>query len=65
MSFLPKPRLDHLEEGLGSWSLHLQHDGQDGEDDNLNGGSTRIPIWPTDPILQFNVIIIEVIGTKR
>ena len=52
MSSLSKPRPGDLEESLGARGSHLQHDGEDGEDDDLDGGSTSIPIWPTDPVLQ-------------
>ena len=51
VSSLSKPRLDDLKERLGAGSSHFQHDGEDGEDDDLDGGSASIPIWPTDAVL--------------
>ena len=51
VSSFSKPRPDDLEESLGTRGSHFQHDGQDGEYDDLDGGSTSIPIWPTDPVL--------------
>ena len=47
-----KPRLDDLEESLGARSSHFQHDGEDGEDDDLYGGATRVPVRTTDAVLQ-------------
>ena len=41
-------RISHLKECLGPGSSSLQHDGEDGEDDDLDGGSASIPIWSTD-----------------
>ena len=52
VSLLSKPRLDDLEEGLGSRSSHLQHDGEDGEDDDLYGGAPRVPVGAADAVLQ-------------
>ena len=51
VSFLSKPRLGDLEESLGARGSHFQHDGEDGEDDDLDGGSASIPIWSTDAVL--------------
>ena len=42
----------HLEEGLGSWGAHLEHDGEDGEDDDLDGGPARVPVGAADPVLE-------------
>ena len=41
-----------LEEGLGPRGPHLEHDGQDGEDDDLDGGAPRVPVGPADPVLR-------------
>ena len=41
-----------LEECLGPRCPHLEHDGQDGEDDDLDSGAPRVPVRPTDPVLR-------------
>jgi len=46
-----KSGLDHLEESFSTWCPGLEHDGQDGEDDDLDGGATGIPVGATDTIL--------------
>ena len=42
----------HLEEGLGPRGAHLEHDGEDGEDDDLDGGPARVPVGAADPVLE-------------
>ena len=42
----------HLKEGLGTRSSGLEHDGEDGEDDDLDGGAARVPVGTADSILQ-------------
>ena len=49
-----KSKISHLKESFSSGSSGLQHNGQDGEDDNLNGGTSSIPVWSTDSILKLN-----------
>ena len=44
----------HLKKCLSSGSSGLEHDGQDGEDDDLDGGTTSVPVRSTDTILQHN-----------
>ena len=41
-----------LQEGLGPRRPRLEHDGEDGEDDDLDGGASRVPVRSTDSILQ-------------
>ena len=45
-------RISHLKECLGPGSSSLQHDGEDGEDDDLDGCSSGIPVWSTDSVLR-------------
>ena len=47
-----------LEEGLGPRGPHLEHDGQDGEDDDLDGGAPRVPVRPADTVLSNMKIIV-------
>ena len=42
----------HLQKSFGPWSPGLEHDGEDGEDDDLDGGATSVPVWSADSILQ-------------
>ena len=66
MSSLSKPRLDDLKERLGAGSPHFQHDGEDGEDDDLDGGSPRVPVWPTDSVLniyEYNKLYSKLLKT--
>ena len=42
----------HLKESFGPWSPGLEHDGQDGEDDDLDGGATGVPVGAADAILK-------------
>ena len=42
----------HLEEGLCPRGAHLEHDGEDGEDDDLDGGPARVPVGAADPVLE-------------
>ena len=42
----------HLQKGFGAWSPGLEHDGEDGEDDDLDGGASRVPVRPADSVLQ-------------
>ena len=49
----------HLKECLGPWCPGLEHDGQDGEDDDLDGGATSIPIRTADTILKNIFIVIK------
>ena len=44
----------YLEECFSTWCPGLEHDGQDGEDDDLDGGATSIPVGATDTILEIN-----------
>ena len=41
-----------LEECLGPRCPHLKHDGQDGEDDDLDSGAPCVPVGSTDPVLR-------------
>ena len=41
-----------LEECLGPRCPHLEHDGQDGEDDDLDGSTASVPVGAADTILQ-------------
>ena len=43
--------VSHLKEGFSTRSSGLEHDGQDGEDDDLDGGTTSVPVGPADSIL--------------
>ena len=51
-------KVSHLKEGFGSRSPGLQHNGQDGEDDDLDGRTASVPVWPTDTILQKQIFLI-------
>ena len=51
-------KVSHLKEGFGSRSPGLQHNGQDGEDDDLDGRTASVPVWPTDTILQQWIFLI-------
>ena len=51
--------VSHLEESFSTWCPGLEHDGQDGEDDDLDSGATSVPVGPTDSILK------KVKGLKR
>ena len=42
----------HLQEGLGPGGAGLEHDGEDGEDDDLDGGATRVPVGSADSVLE-------------
>ena len=50
--------LSHLKKCLSPRCSRLQHDREDGEDDDLNGGSASIPVWPADPVLRIKSITI-------
>ena len=50
--FLIRAVSSHLKECFGTRSAGLQHDGQDGEDDDLDGCSTGVPVGPRDAVLQ-------------
>ena len=54
MNMKEESKISHLKESFSSGSSGLQHNGQDGEDDNLNGGTSSIPVWSTDSILKLN-----------
>ena len=41
-----------LEECLGPRGSHLEHDGEDGEDDDLDGGAPRVPVGPAYTVLR-------------
>ena len=43
--------VSHLKECFSTRSSGLEHDGQDGEDDDLDGGATSVPVGPADSIL--------------
>ena len=45
-------RVSHLKECLSSGGSGLEHDGEDGEDDDLDGGTASVPVGSTDTILQ-------------
>ena len=51
-------KVSHLKEGFGSRSPGLQHNGQDGEDDDLDGRTAGVPVRPTDTILQQQIFLI-------
>ena len=42
----------NLEECFGAGSAGFQHDGEDGEDDDLDGGAPRVPVRTADSVLQ-------------
>ena len=50
--FLLRALASHLKECFGTRSAGLQHDGQNGEDDDLDGCSTSVPVGPRDAVLQ-------------
>ena len=52
-------KVSHLKEGFGSRSPGLQHNGQDGEDDDLDSGAPRVPVRPADPVLR--IVKIKII----
>ena len=47
----------NLQEGFSPRSPSLEHDRENGEDDDLDGGSPGVPVWPTDTILQIEIVI--------
>merc|ERR1719495_2292066 len=49
-----EPSFNHLEEGLCTRCPGLQHDGEDGENDDLDGGSPCVPVGPADTVLACN-----------
>ena len=49
----------HLQKGFGAWSPGLEHDGEDGEDDDLDGGASRVPVRPADSVLQKRDLISQ------
>ena len=40
-----------LKEGLGARRPRLEHDGENGEEDDLDGGAARVPVGPADAVL--------------
>ena len=40
-----------LQEGLGPRRPRLEHDGEDGEEDDLDGGAARVPVGAADAVL--------------
>ena len=42
----------HLEESFSTRGSGFEHNGENGEDDDLNGGSTGVPVGPTDAVLR-------------
>ena len=44
--------MPHLKEGLGSRSPGLEHDGEDSEEDDLDGGAPRVPVGTADAVLE-------------
>ena len=43
--------LTDLEEGLCPRRPRLEHDGEDGEEDDLDGGAARVPVGAADAVL--------------
>ena len=41
-----------LQEGLGPRRPRLEHDGEDGEEDDLDGGAARVPVGAADSVLK-------------
>ena len=41
-----------LEEGLCPRRPRLEHDGEDGEEDDLDGGAARVPVGAADAVLK-------------
>ena len=58
MTWTEKETTD-LEECLGPWGSHLKHDGQDGEDDDLDSGAPRVPVGPADTVLRNIRMIVK------
>ena len=54
----------HLKEGLGTRSSGLEHDGEDGEDDDLDGGTASVPVGSTDTILREIFHQIQIFSIK-
>ena len=50
-------RCAHLKEGLSPRGAGLEHDRQDGEDDDLDSGAASVPVGATDSVLNKNQII--------
>ncbi len=42
----------HLEESFSTWGSGFQHNGENGENNNLDGRSTGIPVWARNTILK-------------
>ena len=42
----------NLEESFCTGGPRLEHDGEDGEDDDLDGGAPRVPVGSADSVLQ-------------
>ena len=42
----------NLEESFGTGGPGLEHDREDGEDDDLDGSATRVPVGSADSVLQ-------------
>ena len=41
-----------LKEGLGARRPCLEHDGENGEEDDLDGGAARVPVGAADSVLK-------------
>ena len=52
----------NLEECFGAGSAGFQHDGEDGEDDDLNGGAACVPVGSTDTELPAKKLILHYVS---
>ena len=58
-------KVSHLKEGLCSWGPSLEHDREDGEDNDLNGSSSGIPVRTTNTILKIVGVKLGLILNNR